>query len=87
MGRTFANIEDSDLKDELINDIEEFKNASEKEKKSLAKKIKDGIGGIFKTAKDEATKEAVKELIPKIGEKLGEWSQQIDFDQLSEIIK
>lgn len=86
-GRAIANVEDSELKDELINNIEEFESAPEKEKKSLAKKIGDGLKGIFTTAKDEATKEAVKELIPKIGEKLGEWSQQIDFDQLSEIIK
>ena len=86
-GRTFANIEDSDLKDDLINNLDDFEKAPEQEKKSLAKKIGDGLKNILSTAKDEATKEVVKEALPKIGEKLGEWSQQIDFNQLGELLK
>ncbi len=86
-GRTFANIEDSDLKDDLINNLDDFEKAPEQEKRSLVKKIGDGIKGILTTAKDETTKEAVKELIPKIGKKLGNWSQEVDFNQLGELLK
>lgn len=82
----FSQIEESEAKKQLQQDLVDFETAPKEKKKSLAKRISEGIKGVFKTAKDEATKEAVKKLLPEIAEEVGEWADKVEWQQVLNLI-